>query len=101
MKKIAMTALLAVALTSCTSGPGKGEVEEALGQFFQQTAGVRPSFEDLKVGGCQKAEGGPGYACSVSAIAVFNAGSRAQREPLTNTFVFDEVGGHWKVIGTR
>lgn len=102
MKKIVMTAALALVLAGCSGGgPGKSDVEQALGQFFEQAAGVKPVFEDLEVGGCEKAGEGPGYACSVSATVVLDAGGRTQREPLSRTFVFDEVGGHWKVVATR
>lgn len=101
MKKIVMTAALALVLAGCSGGPGKSDVEQALGQFFEQAAGVKPVFEDLEVGGCEKAGESPGYACSVSATAVLDAGGRTQREPLSRTFVFDEVGGQWKVVATR
>ncbi|MCD9030859.1 hypothetical protein LDO32_03805 [Luteimonas sp. Y-2-2-4F] len=102
MKKIVMTTALAVVLASCSGGgPGKSDAEQALGQFFEQNAGVKPSFEDFKVGSCEKSESGPGYACSVTGTAEFALGSRKQREPLTGTFVFDRVGSEWKVVGTR
>lgn len=102
MKKIAITAALALALAGCSGGgPGTSDIEEALGQFFEQAAGVKPTFENLEVGDCEKAEDSPGYACSVSATAVLDAGGRTQREPLSRTFVFDEVGGQWKVVATR
>lgn len=105
MKRIA-TALsitvLALTLTACTGGgPSKGDAEEALAQFFHQAAGVRPTFEDLALGDCDKAGEGPGYACSVSATVVLDAGGRVQREPLSRTFVFDELDGQWKVVATR
>lgn len=105
MKKTAAamsTAALALMLTACTGGgPSKSEAEQALGQFFQQAAGVRPTFENLALGDCEKAGEGPGYACSVSATVVMDAGGRVQREPLSRTFVFDELDGQWKVVATR
>ena len=36
MKKILIAASAALLLAGCSTGPGKGEVEEALGVFFQQ-----------------------------------------------------------------
>lgn len=103
MKKIVIIAALAVlALAGCAGGgPGKSDVEQAMGQFFEQAAGVKPTFENLEVGTCEKAGDAPGYACSVSATVVLDAGGRTQREPLSRTFVFDEVGGQWKVVSTR
>lgn len=105
MKPIAtllIPAALVLALAACTGGgPSKSEAEEALGQFFQQAAGVRPTFEDLALGDCEQAGEGPGYACSVSATVVLDAGGRVQREPLSRTFMFDELDGQWKVVATR
>lgn len=102
MKKIVMAAALVLAMAGCSGGgPGKSDIEEALGQFFEQAAGVKPTFENLEVGNCEKADDSPGYSCSVSAMAVLDAGGRVQREPLSRTFVFDEVGGQWKVVATR
>lgn len=97
-----ITSALALMLTACTGGgPSKSEAEQALGQFFQQAAGVRPTFENLALGDCERAGEGPGYACSVSATVVLDAGGRVQREPLSRTFVFDELDGQWKVVATR
>lgn len=98
-----LLALLPVGLllVGCSAGPGKGDVEKALGQFFQQNAGIEPTFDDLEIGKCEKPDTGPGYACSVSGTAQFTLGTRTQSESLTGTFVFDEVGGQWKVVGTR
>lgn len=102
MKRIATAIALTLTLSACTGGgPNKGEAEEALAQFFQQAAGVRPTFEDLVLGDCDKAREGPGYVCSVSATVVLDAGGRVQREPLSRTFVFDELDGQWKVVATR
>lgn len=94
-------AVVGLMLAACAAGPGKGDVEQALAGFFEQTAGTRPTFEGLEVGRCQKAEGGPGYACAVSGQARFAVNGRVQQEPLTGTFVFDRVGDQWKVVGTR
>ena len=92
-------ALLPVALLlgGCSAGPGKGDVEKALVQFYQQNAGIEPTLEGLEVGSCEEADSGPGYACSISGSAML----RNQPYPLPGTVVFDEVGGQWKVIGTR
>lgn len=99
--KTMTVATLVLALAACSAGPGKGEVESALGAFFEQNAGAKPIFEGLEVGSCQRSEGSPGYACAVSGQAQFDLGGRKQRETLTGTFVLDKVGGRWTVIGTR
>lgn len=101
MKKIAMVAFVGMALSGCSAGPGKGDVEEALTQFIQQNAGVQPTFEGLEIGECKKPESGPGYACSVSGTAKFQLGTRTQSEQMAATYIFDKVGGDWKVVGTR
>jgi len=99
--KTMTAATLALALAACSAGPGQGDVEHALGAFFEQHAGAKPTFENLEVGSCQKAEGSPGYACAVNGQARFDLGGRKQREKLTGTFLLDKVGGRWTVIATR
>ena len=99
MKKILIAASAALLLAGCSTGPGKGEVEEALGVFFQQAVGTTPAFEDLQVGECKAPSSGPGYACSVTGKATITMGSRSQTENLVGTFLFEEIDGEWKVMG--
>ena len=96
-----LVAGFALVLVACSAGPGKRDVEQTLGVFFEQHAGAKPAFEGLDVGRCQKAEGSPRYVCAVSGQARFDLGERIQRETVTGTFVLDKVGGRWTVIGTR
>ncbi|TDK26214.1 hypothetical protein E2F46_06345 [Luteimonas aestuarii] len=102
MKKMIVSIALTATIAGCSGGgPGKSDVEQALANHFEQGAGIRPTFEGLEVGACAKVQGGPGHACSVSGRAAFNMGGRTQRETLTGTFVFDQVGGRWTVVGAQ
>ena len=99
MKKILMAATAAVLLSACAAGPGKGDVEGALGRYVEEAGGADPVFEDLEVGKCEEAS--PGYACSVTGKLTVAMGRRTQTDNLVGTFVFDEVDGEWRVVGQR
>ena len=101
MKRIAIVAAVGMLVAGCSAGPSKSSAQDALAEFYEQGAGIKPQLNDFALGNCEKQEGSPGYACSASGEAVFAVGNRTQREQLAGTFVFDKVGSTWKVVGTR
>ncbi|MDH5824219.1 hypothetical protein QFW77_14655 [Luteimonas sp. RD2P54] len=98
MKTMLLAAMAALLLAGCAGGPGKGEVEEAVRAFVEQTGG-NTKLEELEVGECKEASGRAGYACSVTGRATIRMAGHSQATALVGTFVLEEIGGQWKVTG--
>lgn len=101
MKNSLLIPALLAGLASCAAEPGKGDIEAALTQHYAQAAAATPTFENLEVGACAKAASAVGYVCSVSADVQFQSQGRTLHDKLTGSFVFDRVGGSWKVVATQ
>ena len=94
MKKLVGATVLLV-LSGCSARPSSSAMEDAYLKYLQENDSSI-TIEQFKHGDCAKAGNQPGYACSVQADITYMRG--ANHTTMEGTFVFDKIGGDWKVV---
>ena len=88
---------MALALTSCSSGPSEGDAKEAVVKMLKQVMGVDEiDIKNFKVSGCTKAEGADGYKCDTSGEVVWMIGRASDSQEFSNNYRYSKSSGEWK-----
>lgn len=94
MKRFATVAILAIALTACSSGPSQNKAEDAMLAYVKDNGSEDARLMDFELGKCTKVD--TGYNCPVKSRVLAMGGKFDQQ--FNGVFTFADVGGSYKVI---
>lgn len=95
IKRFATVAVLAIALTACSSGPSQNKAEDAMLAYVKENGSEDARLTKFSLGKCEKGDGG--YNCPVQARVLAMNGRFD--ENFNGVFTFAEVEGEYRVVG--
>lgn len=100
---LALLFVLIVGLAGCSSDPSEDDAKRGLASMVSQAMlGVPVEIRNVEMGDCASDSTVAGVACSLSAIAsVPLTETRREEVAVSGIFVFDKIGGEWKLVGRK